>query len=99
MHVALDGREHDRARGLTLVAAGGLFRFHIGQQDRHRLLHDARGLHDLRQEHFASAEQIADDIHARHQRALDDIEGALGLKPRFLSVGLDEFGHSVDERM
>ena len=83
----------------ALVAACGLFRFHVGQQHRHRLLHHARRLHDLRQEHFSRAEQVADDIHAGHQRAFDDVERALGLKPRFLGVGLDELGHSVDERM
>ena len=94
VHVALDGREHDRARGLALVAAGGLFRFHVGQEDRHRLLHHARRLHDLRQEHFSCAEQVADDVHARHQRALDHVERALGLKPRLLGVGFDELGDS-----
>jgi hypothetical protein len=99
VHVALDGREHDRPGGLPVVAAGRLFRFHIGQQNRHRLLHHARGLHDLRQEHFARAEQVADDVHARHQRAFDDIERPLGLKPRLLGVGFDELGYSVDERM
>ena len=80
VHVALDGREHDRARGLALVAARGLFRLHIGQELRHRLLHDAGGLDDLRQEHLAGAEQVADDVHARHQRAFDDVERALGLQ-------------------
>ena len=90
VHVALDGREHDRASGLALVAARGLFRFHIGQQLRHRLLHDASRLDDLRQEHLAGAEQVADDVHARHQRAFDDVERALGLKPRLLGVSLDD---------
>ena len=99
VHVALDRREHDRACGLALVAAGRLFCFHIRQQDRHRLLHHARGLHDLRQEHFSCAEQVADDVHARHQRALDHVERSLGLKPRLLGVGFDELGVPVDERM
>ena len=30
VHVALDGREHNRARRLALVAARGLFRLHVG---------------------------------------------------------------------
>ena len=80
VHVALDGREHDRAGGLALVAARGLFRLHVGQQHRHRLLHHARRLDDLRQEHLAGAEQVADDVHAGHQRAFDDVERALGLQ-------------------
>ena len=99
VHVALDGREHDRARGLALVAAGGLFRLHIGQQHRDRLFHHARRLDDLRQEHFSRAEQVADDVHARHQRAFDHVERALGLEPRLLGVGVDEFGDPVDQRM
>ena len=99
MHVALDGREHDGARGLALVAAGRLLRLHIGQEDRHRLLHHAGRLDHLRQEHLSRAEQVADDIHARHQRALDHVERALGLEPRLLGVGFDEFGDPVDERM
>ena len=40
-----------------------------------RLLHHARALHDLRQEHLAGAEQVADDVHAVHQRAFDDLDG------------------------
>ena len=99
MHVALDGREHDRARGLALVAAGRLLRLHIGKEDRHRLLHDARRLHNLRQEHFSRAEQVADDVHPGHQRAFDHVERALGLKPRLLGVCFDEFGDPVDERV
>ena len=99
VNVALDRREHDRARGLALVAAGGFLCFHVRQQNRHRLLHHARGLDNLRQEHFSCAEQVADHVHARHQRPLDDIERTLGLKPRLLCVGFDELGVSVDERM
>jgi hypothetical protein len=41
-----------------------------GDQVGHRLLHDARRLHHLRQEHLAGAEEVADDVHAVHQRAL-----------------------------
>jgi len=33
-------------------------------------------LDDLRQEHLAGAEQVADDVHAIHERALDDVERA-----------------------
>ena len=66
--VALDGRDHDLA-----VGARRLARFLV--QERHevrdRLLHDARGFHDLRQEHLAGAEQVADHVHAVHQRPLD----------------------------
>ena len=39
-----------------------------------RALHHARRLHDLRQEHPAGAEEVADDAHAVHQRPLDHVE-------------------------
>ena len=99
VHVALDGRHQDLAGGLARVAAVGLLRLHVGQQMRHRLLHHARRLDHLRQEHLAGAEQVADDVHAGHQRALDDVQRTLGREPRLLGVGVDEFGDAVDQRM
>ena len=70
VHVALDRGHHDLA--LAAQAGAGLFRLDVGQQMGDRLLHDARRLDDLRQEHLAGAEQVADDVHAVHQRAFDD---------------------------
>jgi hypothetical protein len=46
----------------------------VGQQVGHRLLHHARALHHLRQEHLALAEEVADDVHAGHQRAFDHVQ-------------------------
>ena len=44
----------------------------------------------MRQEHFARTEQIADDIHAVHQRAFDNFDRAtacgLDGEPRFLGI-------------
>ena len=75
VHVALDGRHDDLAGGgLRLEARGLLLRLEVGLQVGDRLLHHARRLHDLRQEHLAGAEQVADDVHAGHQRALDDVQ-------------------------
>ncbi len=76
-----------------------LLLLHEGQQIGDRLLHHARGFHHLRQEHFAGAEQVADDVHAVHQRAFDHVERALGALPRFLDVGRDEIGDAVHQRM
>ena len=73
VHVALDGGEHDLALRLDDLAGGGhrrLLRLHERREVGDGLLHHARRLHDLRQEHLARAEQIADDAHAVHQRAL-----------------------------
>ena len=55
----------------------------VGQQVGDRLLHHARRLHHLRQEHLALAEQVADDVHAGHQRPFDHVQrpAALGLDP------------------
>ena len=103
--IALDRRHQDLAGSLALAivdAVGGVRQFlglHMRQQPGHRLLHDARRLHHLRQEHLSGAEQVADDIHAGHQRAFDDMQRALGGKPRLVGVGVDEFGDAVDQRV
>ncbi len=66
------------AMSTTAVRAGvrirGAFLLHVGSQPRHRALHHSRALHHLRQEHFARAKQVADDLHAVHQRSFDDQE-------------------------
>ena len=73
----------------ALAAVGLLLRLHVGQQQRDRLFHHARRFDDLRQEHFAGAEQVADDVHAGHQRAFDDISGRSAASARLLGVGVD----------
>ena len=45
------------------------------------------------------AEQVADDVHAGHQRAFDDVQRLVGLLARLLGVGLDEVGDAVHQRM
>ena len=72
--VALDGGEKDFALRLDDLAGGGhggFFGLHEGRQVGDGFLHHAGGLDHLRQEHFARAEEIADDAHAGHQRAFD----------------------------
>ena len=72
-------------------------RLHEGLQVGHRLLHGAGALHHLGQEHLARAEQVADDLHAVHQRALDDVERARGLLAGLLHVLLDEVDDPVHQ--
>ena len=48
-----------------------------GIEVRDGLLHDPGALDDLGQEHAPGPEPVADDVHARHQRALDDVERPL----------------------
>jgi hypothetical protein len=104
VHVALDGGEDH----LALTAAGvdaslepGLLL--LGLQVRLEIgdgaLHDACALHDLWQEHLAGAEQVADDLHPVHQRALDHLQRTLRQLPGLLGVGLDEVHDAVYQRV
>ena len=97
--IALDRRHQDLAGRLPRagLAIGALFSLHVGQQHGDRLLHHAGGLHNLRQEHLAGAKEVADHVHAGHQRPFDDMQRPFGALARLLRVGLDEFGDAVDE--
>ena len=75
------------------------FLLHEGHQVANSLLHYARGFHHLRQEHLSRAEQIADDVHAVHQRTFDHLERALRTRARFLDVDLDEIRYAVHQRV
>ena len=71
VHVALDRRHYDLAVGRALGRAARapallFFLLHVRHQVSDRLLHHARRLHHLRQEHLSGAEQVADDVHAVH---------------------------------
>ena len=86
--VALDRGGHDRAGSTARALA---LRLEVRDQDGDGLLHDPGALDDLRQEHPAGPEQVADDVHPGHQRALDDVERAGRGEPRLLGV-LDDVG-------
>ena len=65
MHIALHGRDQEFA----LTAGIGVFRllrFEIRCEVGDRPLHHPRALHDLREEHFPRAKEIAHDLHAVH---------------------------------
>ncbi len=96
VHVALHRGEQDFSGVLPLVALG-LAGLDIGQQIGHRRLHHARRLHHLRQKHLSRAEQVADLVHAGHQRAFDHVERARRTGARLFDVGVDEIGHAIDE--
>ncbi len=98
VHVALHRGEQDFSLGLVDVAFALVF-FDERDQIGDCLLHHARALDHLRQKHFPRAEQIADDIHAVHQRAFDHLERTIGCKPRLFGVFQNEIGHAVDQRM
>ena len=96
--VALDGGEHDLAVRRFMLAAV-LVGFHIRHQIGYGLLHDARRLDHLRQKHPAGAKQIADHVHAVHQRAFDHGERPRRRAPRLLGIDLDEVGDAVHQRV
>ncbi len=66
---------------------------------RHGALHHARALHHLRQEHLAGAEQIADDVHAVHQRTFDHGQRPIDRQPRLFGVGDDVVVDARDQRV
>ncbi len=85
VHVALDGGDHDLALAGDVDARRlllALFFLDVGNQVGHGLLHHARAFHHLGQEHLARAKQVADHVHAVHQRAFDDVQRAAALGPR-----------------
>ena len=100
VYVALHGRHHDPALALGILV---LLRLDEGEEVSDGLLHHAGGLDDLRQEHLARAEQVADDIHSLHQRAFDHLDRASAprrdFEAHFLGVGDDMGVDAFDQRM
>ena len=74
VHVAFHGRHDDGALRLAGVARFCFLSLDVRYEMCDRLLHHPCALDDLRQEHLAGPEQVADDVHARHQRALDHLD-------------------------
>ncbi len=95
VHIPFHGRQHDFA----VAGATRFLRLDIGLQIGDRPLHHPRRFHHLRQEHLAGAEQIADHVHAIHQRPFDDMQRPLGLSTRLLGILFDEVGDPLDQRM
>ena len=73
VHVALHRGQQHTPRG---SGSPGLLRLDDGLEDGHGLLHRAGGLHHLREEHLARAEEVAHPVHPCHQGAFDDVHGA-----------------------
>ena len=106
VHVALDRGNHDFAFGFCLAPGlhhRELFCFDVRQQMRHGLLHDPGTLDHLGQKHLALAKQVADHVHAIHERAFNHVQwpSALG---QYVAVGLfgvhcDEIGDAMHQRM
>ena len=99
VHIALHRRHDDLAVVLADIAGAQLLGFDEGQQVGHGLLHYPRRLHHLRQEHLAGAEQVADHVHAAHQRTFDHVQRPRRQRARFFGVGLDVLVDAVDQRV
>ena len=96
VHVTLHCRHDDLAIGADLAV---LFLLDERHEVTDGLFHDACRLDDLRQEHLAVAEQITDDVHACHQRSLDNGDRPVRRQTSLLGVVDDEFVDTVDECM
>ena len=99
VHVALDGGHQHLFLPASFTAPGLLLPFDMRYEDRHRLLHDARALDHLRQEHLAVAKQVADHVHAIHQRAFDHVQRPRGRLSRLFSILFDVAVDAFDQRM
>ncbi len=77
--------------------APGFLLLDVRNQHGDGFLHHARGFHHLRQEHLARAEQIADHVHAVHQRTFDDIQRPRRLQAGFFRVREHEFVQPLDQ--
>ena len=75
------------------------FQLDIGLQVRHRLFHHAGTLYHLGQEHLAGAKQVANDVHAIHQRPFDHLDRAVKLLPCFFGILDDPGGNALDQRV
>ncbi len=53
----------------------------------------------MRQEHLARAEQVADHVHAIHQRPFDDVQRLLRSSARLFGILFDKVGDPLDQRV
>ena len=77
----------------------GLFLLHVWREPCDRFFHHPRRLDHLRQEHLARAKEVANDAHAVHQRAFDDLEWPAIFLARFFRVLIDELVDAFEQRV
>ena len=94
MHVTLHrGKDHLARLGGAL--RGRLFSLNGRLQNGHRLLHRARRLDHLRQEHLTRPKEFADTVHAVHQRPVNDGYGTVVSRERLGQIGLEEVADAL----
>ena len=96
VHVALDGRHEDL---LARDGFAGLLGLDERREVGHGALHHAGALDDLGEEHLPAAEEIADAVHAGHERPLDHVQRLRQPLASLLGVGLDIIRDALDERV
>ena len=96
MYIAFDRRQQHFATNGD-VACFRLLRFHIGQQVSDRLFHHPGALHHLGKKHLPGAEEVADDVHAVHERPLDDRQRVRIFRARLFQIGLEVIDDSLDQ--
>ncbi len=96
VNVAFDSCHHDPAFALG-HAVLFFFLFDEGDEVSDRPFHHARRFDDLWKEHLARPEQVADDIHAIHQRTFNYLDRARELKAGFFSIVHDVRIDTLDE--
>ena len=88
MHIAFHGRRHQSPLGPQTARSLPLG-LHEREQASYGLFHHARALYHLRQEHLPGTEQVADHVHACHERAFNDREGISEFLPSLFHIGFD----------
>mmetsp|Transcript_10941 Transcript_10941/g.23390 ORF Transcript_10941/g.23390 Transcript_10941/m.23390 type:complete len:241 (+) Transcript_10941:1510-2232(+) len=110
VHIAFHGRNHHRACVhfllLRLLSTRQrcqprflLLFLHVRNQHRHRLLHHARALDHLWQEHLPCSKQITHNVHSVHQRPFNHVQRLRVRLPRFFRVCLHVLINSFHERV
>jgi hypothetical protein len=75
--------------------------FDIRNQDGNRLLHYTCTLNHLRQEHFAGAKQVTNDVHAIHERAFNHFDWSTActhdFSAQFFSIFFNKSSDAVNQ--
>src|SRR3954468_9585088 len=96
MHITFDRRDNYSAVRAPLTALLFLNEWH---KVSHRTLHDARALHNLGKEHLAGAKQVADNVHAIHERPFNHLQRTSEGEPGLFGILDDEIIQTLDQRM
>ena len=99
VHIALDGSQQ-YFRHAALPGGRGVFQlflFNVGEQIRDSFFHDTGRFHHLRQEHLAFAKQIADYVHAIHERAFNHFQRFCVVVAGFFHVLVNVLHNALDQ--